>query len=122
MGRDDARSIGGLEGGRAPAQAWAAYMRIAVANRPVEKFATEVTFPERLEGEEPLLGEEALLQLDENGMPIEGDPMIEDPQLEPTNEPQPLDDAFIERAIGGRREPRPAPEGSEDPRGLPRPF
>ena len=121
-GRDDARSIGGLEGGRAPAQAWAAYMRIAVANRPVEKFATEVTFPERLEGEEPLLGEEALLQLDENGMPIEGDPMIEDPQLEPTNEPQPLDDAFIERAIGGRREPRPAPEGSEDPRGLPRPF
>ena len=122
MGRDDARSIGGLEGGRAPAQAWAAYMRIAVANRPVEKFATEVTFPERLEGEEPLLGEEALLQLDENGMPIEGDPMIEDPELEPRNEPQPLDDAFIERAIGGRREPRPAPEGSEDPRGLPRPF
>ena len=73
MGRDDARSIGGLEGGRAPAQAWASYMRIAVANRPVEKFATEVTFPERLEGEEPLLGEEELLQLDENGMPIEGD-------------------------------------------------
>lgn len=116
MGRDDARSIGGLEGGRAPAQAWAAYMRIAVANRPVEKFATEVTFPERLEGEEPLLGEEALLQLDENGMPIEGDPMIEDPELEPTAEPQPLDDAFIERAIGGRREPRPAPEGAENDR------
>ena len=116
MGRDDARSIGGLEGGRAPAQAWAAYMRIAVANRPVEKFATEVTFPERLEGEEPLLGEEDLLQLDENGMPIEGDPAIEDPGLEPTAEPQPLDDAFIERAIGGRREPRPAPEGAENAR------
>ena len=116
MGRDDARSIGGLEGGRAPAQAWASYMRIAVANRPVEKFATEVTFPERLEGEEPLLGEEELLQLDENGMPIEGDPTIEDPGLELTAEPQPLDDAFIERAIGGRREPRPAPEGAENAR------
>ena len=116
MGRDDARSIGGLEGGRAPAQAWAAYMRIAVANRPVEKFATEVTFPERLEGEEELL------QLDENGMPIEGDPTIDDPGLEPTAEPQPLDDAFIERSIGGRREPRPAPEGAEDARLLPRPF
>jgi len=116
MGRDDARSIGGLEGGRAPAQAWAVYMRIAVANRPVEKFATEVTFPERLEGEEPLLGEEELLQLDENGMPIEGDPTIEGSGLEPTAEPQPLDDAFIERAIGGRREPRPAPEGAEDAR------
>jgi len=116
MGRDDARSIGGLEGGRAPARAWAAYMRIALANRPVEKFATEVTFPERLEGEEPLLGEEELLQLDENGMPIEGDPTIEDPGLEPTAEPQPLDDVFIERAIGGRREPRPAPEGAENAR------
>ena len=125
MGRDDARAIGGLEGGRAPAQAWAAFMRIAVANRPVEKFATEVTFPERLEGEEPLLGEEeALPQFDENGMPIEGDPMLEDPGLVPTAEPEPLDEAFIERAIGGRRDQRPAPEEEEeeDPRGQPRPF
>ena len=106
MGRDDARSIGGLEGGRAPAQAWAAYMRVAVSGRPVENFATEVTFPEQLEGEELLLGEggEGLL-LDENGMPIEGDPALEDPGAMPATEPEPLDDAFIERAIG-RREPR----------------
>jgi penicillin-binding protein 1A len=106
MGRDDARSIGGLEGGRAPAQAWAAYMRVAVSGRPVENFATEVTFPEQLEGEELLLGEggEGLL-LDENGMPIEGDPALGDPGAMPATEPEPLDDAFIERAIG-RREPR----------------
>jgi penicillin-binding protein 1A len=106
MGRDDARSIGGLEGGRAPAQAWAAYMRVAVSGRPVENFATEVTFPEQLEGEDLLLGEggEGLL-LDENGMPIEGDPALEDPGAMPATEPEPLDDAFIERAIG-RREPR----------------
>lgn len=110
MGRDDARSIGGLEGGRAPAQAWAAYMRVAVSGRPVENFATEVTFPERLEGEEPLLGEEGEgLLLDENGMPIEGDPALEDPGLMPATEPEPLDEAFIERAIG-RREPRSSPE------------
>jgi len=110
MGRDDARSIGGLEGGRAPAQAWAAYMRVAVSARPVENFATEVTFPERLEGEEPLLGEEGEgLLLDENGMPIEGDPALEDPGQMPATEPEPLDDAFIERAIG-RREPRSSPE------------
>jgi penicillin-binding protein 1A len=110
MGRDDARSIGGLEGGRAPAQAWAAYMRVAVSGRPVENFATEVTFPERLEGEEPLLGEEGEgLLLDENGMPIEGDPALEDPALVPANDPEPLDDAFIERAIG-RRDPRSSPE------------
>jgi penicillin-binding protein 1A len=106
MGRDDAGAIGGLEGGRAPAQAWAAYMRVAVSGRPVENFATEVTFPEQLEGEELLLGEgEEGLLLDENGMPIEGDPALEDPGAMPGTDPEPLDDAFIERAIG-RREPR----------------
>jgi penicillin-binding protein 1A len=114
MGRDDARSIGGLEGGRAPAQAWAAYMRVAVSGRPVENFATEVTFPEQLEGEELLLGEgEGGLLLDENGMPIEGDPALDDPGAMPATEPEPLDDAFIERAIG-RREPR----SSRDEEGL----
>ena len=106
MGRDDARAIGGLEGGRAPAQAWAAYMRVAVSGRPVENFATEVTFPEQLEGEDLLLGEgEEGLLLDENGMPIEGDPAFGDPGAMPGTDPEPLDDAFIERAIG-RRDPR----------------
>ena len=106
MGRDDARAIGGLEGGRAPAQAWAAYMRVAVSGRPVENFATEVTFPEQLEGEELLLGEgEEGLLFDENGMPIEGDAALDDPRAMPATDPEPLDDAFIERAIG-RREPR----------------
>ena len=106
MGRDDARAIGGLEGGRAPAQAWAAYMRVAVSGRPVENFATEVTFPEQLEGEELLLGEgEEGLLFDENGMPIEGDAALDDPGAMPATDPEPLDDAFIERAIG-RREPR----------------
>lgn len=112
MGRDDARAVGGLEGGRAPAQAWAAFMRVAVAGRPVENFATEVTFPERLEGEEPLLGEDEEVQLvDENGMPIEGQPVLEDPNLLPGTEPEPLDEAFIDRALG-RREQRPA--GNEE--------
>lgn len=115
MGRDDARAVGGLEGGRAPAQAWAAFMRVAVSGRPVENFATDITFPERLEGEEPLLGEEELPPLlDENGMPIEGEPAIDDPAYLPENEPEPLDDAFIDRALG-RREPRnPVDDGSED--------
>jgi penicillin-binding protein 1A len=106
MGRDDARRIGGLEGGRAPAQAWAAYMRVAVAGRPVEKFATEVTFPEVLEGEDALLGADEMLMFDENGMPIEGDPLVQDPNLGPAADPgpEPLDDAFIERALNGRRD------------------
>jgi hypothetical protein len=72
----------------------------------VENFATEVTFPEQLEGEDLLLGEgEEGLLFDENGMPIEGDPALEDPGAMPGTDPEPLDDAFIERAIG-RREPR----------------
>jgi penicillin-binding protein 1A len=103
MGRDDARAVGNLQGGTAPATAWASFMRVAVAKRPVEHFETEVTFPERLEGEGPALGEEAMENLvDENGMPFEGEPMPVDPGMEgglPTD-PEPLDDAFIDKALG----------------------
>jgi penicillin-binding protein 1A len=46
MGRDDARAVPGLHGGAAPARAFAAYMRYAVARRPVEKFDTELKLPD----------------------------------------------------------------------------
>jgi len=46
MGRDDARAVGGLSGGHAPARAFAAYMKVAVAKLPVEQFDTEVKLPE----------------------------------------------------------------------------
>ncbi len=46
MGRDDAKPVKGLQGGTAPARAFAAFMRIAVAKRPVEQFDTKVTLPE----------------------------------------------------------------------------
>ncbi len=46
MGRDDNRRVAGLQGGRAPAQAFAAYMRYAVKDRPVEQFDTELKLPE----------------------------------------------------------------------------
>jgi penicillin-binding protein 1A len=103
MGRDDARAVGNLQGGHNPAAAWAAFMKVAVANRPVEHFATKVTFPERLEGEGPALGEEVLENLiDENGMPIEGDPMppAAVPDGGQPEGPEPLDEAFIDRALG----------------------
>ncbi len=115
MCRDDARPVGNLQGGQAPAQAWAAFMRVAVAGRPVEKFDTEVTFPERLEEEElaPLAGEEGAL-VDENGMPIEGQALPADPNLVDGDAPQPLDDAFIDRALGRSKDdedgPVPPPE------------
>jgi penicillin-binding protein 1A len=46
MGRDDAKPNPGLYGGRAPAHAFADYMKEAVATRPVEQFDTQVTLPE----------------------------------------------------------------------------
>src|SRR5437763_120371 len=41
MGRDDARPVGGLQGGTAPARAFHDFMSVAVANRPVEQFETQ---------------------------------------------------------------------------------
>ena len=46
MGRDDARTVKGLQGGTAPARAFAAFMRVAVAGRKIEEFDTKVTLPE----------------------------------------------------------------------------
>ncbi len=100
MGRDNARAVGNLQGGNAPATAWGAYMRIATAGRPVEAFPTDVVFPERLEDEERMLGadgEEILV--DENGNPIEGDPEFA-PGTEEAIEPEPIDEAWVDRAMG----------------------
>ena len=46
MGRDDNARVASLQGGRAPAQAFAAYMRYAVRNRPIEEFDTDLQLPE----------------------------------------------------------------------------
>ncbi|WP_088311090.1 transglycosylase domain-containing protein [Novosphingobium sp. B 225] len=45
MGRDDDKPVPGLQGGTAPARAFASYMRVAVAGRPVEQFDTAATPP-----------------------------------------------------------------------------
>ena len=80
MGRDDARAIPGLQGGRAPAQAFAAFMTRAVAKRPVEQFETEVTLPEwQLEpDEEAYFGQPdngvGQAYVDADGNPIEPAP------------------------------------------------
>ncbi|NCU12910.1 MAG: penicillin-binding protein, partial [Sphingomonadaceae bacterium] len=56
MGRDDDRPVAGLQGGTAPARAFASYMKVAVAGRPVERFETDATLPAwQLEGEEDVL-------------------------------------------------------------------
>jgi len=83
MGRDDARAVPGLQGGRAPAQAFADYMRVAVKDRAIEPFDTDLQLPEwRLEPDEEWLfgdpGEYGLV--DEDGNLI--DPGVTEPAEE----------------------------------------
>jgi penicillin-binding protein 1A len=86
MGRDDARAVGGLQGGRAPASAFASFMKVAVAKRKVEQFDTKVTLPEwQLEtDEEAYLGTPDDLSgqrmVDPDGNPIEPRTRIEQPR------------------------------------------
>jgi penicillin-binding protein 1A len=77
MGRDDARTVAGLQGGTAPARAFHDFMSVAVARRPVEPFETQVPIPDwQLSPEEEVFGDTALdanaMQplVDENGMPL----------------------------------------------------
>ena len=90
MGRDDAKSVGGLQGGRAPARAFAAFMRTAVAKRPVEPFDSEVTLPEwQLEpDDQAYYGEPDQGLVDENGMAITGRESPDQPD-EPPAAPDP---------------------------------
>ncbi len=117
MGRDDARPVGGLQGGRAPAAAFASFMRAAVANRKVEKFDTELVLPEwQLEpDEEELFGApEDGIYVDENGMPFETDGGLEY-DLEDGQAPEPprLDQEWIDSVLG--RSDRPDEPQPEDP-------
>jgi penicillin-binding protein 1A len=78
MGRDDAKAVGGLYGGTAPARAFHDFMSVAVANRPVEQFETTVPMPDwQLEPEEQYTGDEYIDTntgplVDENGNPLPG--------------------------------------------------
>jgi len=84
MGRDDAKAVGGLQGGRAPAAAFASFMRAAVANRTDPGFQSDVTLPEwQLEpDEEAYFGEPDQNFVDDDGAPVapaEGAPPAADP-------------------------------------------
>jgi penicillin-binding protein 1A len=96
MGRDNAQPIPGLQGGRAPAQAFAQFMKAAVARRPIENFQTQVTLPEwQLEpDEEAYFGnaDEGRF-VDDNGLPIESEGSA--PRAEPDRQvpDRPMSDA-----------------------------
>ena len=77
MGRDDSRRVAGLQGGSAPARAFADFTRYAVSGRPVEEFDIEVTLPEwqLVDEDDAYFGDPYAdkIFVDENGVPI-GDP------------------------------------------------
>ena len=135
MGRDDAKAVPGLQGGTAPARAFAAYMRYAVARRPIEQFDTELKLPEwQLEpDDEAYYGKPDEYQyVDEQGNLIDpgraqelpGEPEApRDPGEQPPapggvlpdqQTPQAAGDDFLDQATG-----RDAPQF--DPRGRPVP-
>ena len=127
MGRDDARAVGVLQGGRAPARAFADYMKVAVARRPVEQFETQVTLPEwQLEpDEEAYYGQpDNGLIVDENGLPVEAGQQQPLPleETEPGEEeegvsqarpvrptPPRLDQQWIDQVLGRDRQRSPPP-------------
>ena len=135
MGRDDAKPVGGLQGGTAPARAFHDFMSVAVANRPVEQFETQVPVPdwqltpeEEVYGDQPVDANAVQPMVDENGMPLGNQPQPEPgyPQQQPmvrpdgTAEPsqQELDQAFPppqqpaqpQQPPPSRRRPPPAPQ------------
>ena len=111
MGRDDAKPVPGLQGGTAPARAFHDFMTVAVTNRPIEQFQTQVPMPdwqltpeEEMFGDQPVDANDVGPLVDENGMPIgtqppdQGYPPQQQPMVRPdgTGEPsqQDLDQAF----------------------------
>jgi penicillin-binding protein 1A len=118
MGRDDARAVGDLQGGRAPARTFAAFMKVAVAKRPVEQFDTKVTLPQwQLEPDEEVYfgqpDEAPLVDADGNPLPGSGggDPVFE-PSPDLGGGEGKLDENFIENAIRPNetvQEPAPNP-------------
>lgn len=112
MGRDDARAVGGLQGGRAPAQAFAAFMKVAVAKRPVEKFETEVTLPEwQLEpdNEAYFSGPDDQRYVDDDGNPVNPQPEADSPAdtgpaieriPEHTDAPAKIDQKWLDNVLG----------------------
>lgn len=112
MGRDDAKRVGGLQGGTAPARAFANFMRVAVANRPVENFDTEVTLPEwQLEPDQEAWGEaDNGVFVDQDGNPVARDEEPIEGEAAPGDEGG-ISQDWLDRMTGrdAPRDPQPAP-------------
>ena len=125
MGRDDAKAVAGLQGGTAPARAFADFMRVAVANRPVQNFETDVPLPDwQLEPDEEVWGlpyEEGASPplVDENGNPI--GPQPTDPFAPPSGVPESSgpDQSELDRIFNSPPPSRQAPPQQREPQRLP---
>lgn len=128
MGRDDARAVGGLQGGRAPAEAFSAFMRRAVARRPAEQFETQVTLPEwQLEpDQEAYFGgpDNGQSLVDPDGNPIDpgtgdgmgdslADPDAPEPAAPPRGGGERLDRNWLEGVLGRSGSPGDRPQRRE---------
>ncbi|MDJ0979077.1 MAG: PBP1A family penicillin-binding protein [Erythrobacter sp.] len=134
MGRDDARRVPGLQGGRAPAQAFAAFMRVAVKDRADIPFDTELNLPDWMiePDDEYLYGDpDDYYYIDEQGNLVDpgrtefedsfGVPEGSDDTSPLTPEPPPAaSEDFLEEATGQNLPPdeppaRPPPNDGEPP-------
>ncbi len=122
MGRDDAATIPGLQGGTAPARAFAAFMKRAVANRPIEQFDTQLTLPDlEPDNESYFGGPDNGVFVDEDGNPV---PQPEGAQPPDDEGAQPqqggdgkLDQDWIDRMTGKQpRDQAPQPGPRDVPR------
>ncbi|HEU4957896.1 MAG TPA: PBP1A family penicillin-binding protein [Sphingomicrobium sp.] len=124
MGRDDARTVSGLQGGTAPARAFADFMKVAVAKRPVEQFETRAPMPDwQLEPDEEAWGmnyvdSEPLVDADGNPLPGQvADPLAPQPGAEQVDQ-QWLDEV-LRRNPETRPEPNPQQPQPQQPRSQP---
>ncbi len=127
VGRDDNRRLPGLAGGRAPAQAFHDFMAAAVANRPVEKFQTDVATPEWQQEEpvEPLPGEDGMMVDADGGALIPQEPGYPDegeksaPAALPPRAPEDDAERRYQEMLDRARNPRPAPSRVPPPPRMP---
>jgi penicillin-binding protein 1A len=115
MGRDDDKPVPGLQGGTAPARAFASFMGVAVKGRPVEQFDTQVTLPAwQLEpDDEANLGTnpEDYYYVDEQGNLIDPARKGQDPQpdeqgADQAAPPPAASEDFLDQATGRRSDPQ----------------
>ena len=123
MGRDDNRTVGGLQGGTAPARAFHDFMVVAVAKRPVEQFETEAAIPDW--ASEP--DDEMFNYIDDSPLvDADGNPIYQpgqqpmDPLPPGTSAPRPGDQQWIDDVLN-RPAPPPVQPGQQPQPGQPLP-